>query len=398
MADIYWFNSSNDLALASNNIRFTPHKIIQKLENDLSVLPFVFASENDIVLVDSIPDNAYYTRMQNMGFVLPIFISKSDFFDKKLYTQYSINAIKPWGWSKNVYTFFRDVLPLTSEAFKQSLRYQWNDKLRDLSCRTTAKDVLKDVLTKPNNYVSNVAIAGIITKIEEIDQLLVTNRQWVLKAPWSSSGRGILVINTNLFNAANKVWINHILKEQGFIMVEPWFSKKKDFSFLYAVVSNSIRLLCLSNFETGDKGQYLGSFIHWNNDEMKKYQTLSNQSLMIASQDVASVLMKHSFNTFYDGWLGVDAMIIEENEHVKIHPCIEINCRYTVGHVAYALQKYVHETSNAKICIGQKQDFYKRTLQFSNATSFINGLFYKGVEALTPITADTQFVAWIESV
>ena len=39
----------------------------------------------------------------------------------------------------------------------------------------------------------------------------------------------------------------------------------------------------------------------------------------------------------YCGPLGVDMMVVSNNDQFMLHPCVEINLRRTMGHVALAL-------------------------------------------------------------
>jgi hypothetical protein len=41
----------------------------------------------------------------------------------------------------------------------------------------------------------------------------------------------------------------------------------------------------------------------------------------------------------YNGPLGVDLMIIKKEEALRLHPCVEINLRNTMGHIALLINE-----------------------------------------------------------
>jgi len=167
-------------------------------------------------------------------------------------------------------------------------------------------------------------------------------------------------------------------------MAEPWHEKVFDFSFLFSVSSGAISLLCLSTFKTGDKGHFFGSYVHWPEDSILSQMGLSNFELGKLIKIIVDSLIKYKFNCFYDGWMGVDAMVIRQSDRLLIQPCVEINCRYTIGHLAFALRKYFQPSSKALLRIGSLKEFNqsKTTMRYA--------------KPITPVTDETFFVGWIE--
>ncbi|MBQ2332508.1 MAG: hypothetical protein II380_00965, partial [Prevotella sp.] len=53
--------------------------------------------------------------------------------------------------------------------------------------------------------------------------------------------------------------------------------------------------------------------------------------------------MKEYLQDTYWGPFGVDMMVVNDESHYRLHPCVELNLRRTMGHVALSLQsKFVH--------------------------------------------------------
>jgi len=394
--NVFIFNASNDDALACNSTNYTPNRLIQKLETDLAVLPFLFANPHDIVLVDELPSEAYLDTMKGLEFNLPKFITKHDFFSHELFANnISVNALKPWGWSKSIHSLFDDVKPFTSANYKTSPLFLWNDAFRQISSRTFSREVLSEIIEKQHHYiVSEKAIPTKSNNINDINKIIESEHKIIIKSPWSSSGRGVLLLDKDHYNESNRQWILGIIKKQGFVMIEQWFDKKVDFSFLYNVQNGIINLLCISCFETTNRGQFHGSYIHWpkRNDSIG---AIPNDVFQSVSDEIIELLSQKGFSDIYEGWFGVDAMIVNENNSLLIHPCLEINCRYTIGHLAYNLRKFVADNDNAILRIGTRDEF-KVAKTGRDDLRIADGKIASGIVSITPINNATQFVGWIE--
>ena len=380
-SDVYLFNASNDSALACNSICYTPSKYIQIFESDLATLPMFFAQQEDIVLVTERPSLEFCNHMHSLGYTVPQFVTRADFINQHEYKNFTLNALKPWGWSRTVHTIFRTV----KDRFHNNGKFcDWNPKIRELHGRLTAANVLQTIVKQQHPIcVNESAIPLVVTNIESIPEFFQKNERWVMKSPWSSSGRGLMRISPDRYTDLEKKWAQGIIAEQGYIMVEPWHDNRFDFSMLFSIIDNEISFLCCSTFKTNDKGQFQGSYIHWpiNNP------ITNSESTEHVLEDIVPLLIealkKQNFHNIYEGWMGVDAMLINDNGKMLIHPCVEINCRYTIGHVAYAMRKHSKQ-ENALLRIGSMVEFEQSKTQI--ATSF----------AITPITDKTQFVGWIE--
>jgi hypothetical protein len=380
-SDVYLFNASNDSALACNNLSYSPTKFVKVFENDLATLPMLFATEYDIVLVNEQPSEDFISQLQKFGFKLPHFVTKDDFFEHQQSLKYNLRALKPWGWSRTVHTIFRTV---KNQFTKTTVCSDWNPQLRELSGRQTAATILQTIVEQKLPFVlSESAIPKPLKSVETIPQLFSQNERWVLKAPWSSSGRGLMRISPQRYDKTEQTWAQGIIDEQGFVMIEPWHDKVFDFSMLFSVTADAISLLCFSSFKTNDKGQFLGSYINWHEHSVFAEMGITEIELNNLACIVAESLRKCDFQNYYEGWIGVDAMVIRENGKVVIHPCVEINCRYTIGHLAYVLQQYFEPSSNALLRIGSLQEYQDTKTTIA-------------VQAITPITQKAQFVGWIE--
>ena len=168
------------------------------------------------------------------------------------------------------------------------------------------------------------------TTTEQVTNLLQHQESLVLKAPWSSSGRGVRFVRSveELSNVMN--WISNILKTQGSIMAEPYYNKVKDFGMEFMADENGgIHYLGLSLFHTVN-GAYEGNILA---TESVKQEMISRYVPACMIDSVKHKIIEHLRLDGYVGPFGIDMMVTKEG----FHPCVEINLRRTMGHVALAI-------------------------------------------------------------
>ena len=142
-------------------------------------------------------------------------------------------------------------------------------------------------------------------------------------------------------------WVTNILKSQGSIMAEPYYNKVKDFGMEFEADSDgTIRYLGLSLFHTVN-GAYEGNILA---TERVKQEMISRyvpvELLDRIKQNIIGCLRLPG----YVGPFGIDMMIVKSigdgnhnsqlsivNCQLLLHPCVEINLRRTMGHVALAI-------------------------------------------------------------
>ena len=128
-------------------------------------------------------------------------------------------------------------------------------------------------------------------------------------------------------------------------MIEPLYNKVKDFGMEFRRDANGrVYYLGLSLFQT-QNGAYTGNLLATEavkRDIMSKYVSLELLDEITARlenelSNMFSVLPKES--AISDIRFGVDMMIVakDDADGFLLHPCVEINLRRTMGHVALAL-------------------------------------------------------------
>jgi hypothetical protein len=328
---LHIFNPEHDIALASNLSNFTAPHAGRQLRADLGFLPALWAAEGDAVLVEDIDNAARAFRRASRGRTCQV-----EWVTKAQLATLPIEVIKPWGWDAALrYQLLKagvDEALLPSDTAIA--------EIRQLSHRQTSAVLLRQLQGE-----GLIGESVLCDSEEAVLQQLAVHPRLVLKAPWSSSGRGIRFIEGEL-NDYHRGWLRNLLKSQGSVMAEPYYQKVKDFGMEFESTDNGIRYLGLSLFHTTN-GAYTGNILateHTKREMMSRYVSLD--LLDAVQQQICNTLSLGN----YRGPFGIDMMVVRSEEcgvrseecgvrsvERLLHPCVEINLRRTMGHVALAL-------------------------------------------------------------
>ena len=357
---LHIFNPEHDIALASGLSNFTAPHAGRQLHHDLGFLPAAWAGEGDVVLVDDASQaQAAWHRLRHRIRTLPgcehLAGATPEFAATKHWacTGQAL-SINPWGWNSALCALLKrrgvsaELLP-TEEQLQS---------VRQLSHRRTAACLLPKL-----RMDGTVGEAFECRSPEQIDELLSQYGRLVLKAPWSSSGRGLRFVSPsqNLRNSAHIAgWFRHIVDVQGSVMAEPYYNKVKDFGMeFYSDGQGGIDYLGLSVFHTSN-GAYTGNILA---TEKVKREMISRyvpvEFLEMVQQKICMEL-SDVFKGKYSGPFGIDMMLVN-GERCQLHPCVEINLRRTMGHVALTLSPNDDETKYV-MRIEYSNENYKLTI------------------------------------
>lgn len=346
MATLHVFNPEHDIALASDLANFTAPHAGRQLRADLGFLPALWAEEGDVVLVDNVDyaekewKNVCRRIVRHVGLPVrtrrtasPLVTYSSSPKDILESTPKDEITLSVWGWDKALKAFLkRKGVPetlLPSDA--------WLDHVRQLSHRRVAGALLAQLQT---DYTIGESFE--CTEESEVEALLAQYGQVVMKAPWSSSGRGLRFLSAERTPfQMQAAWFRHVVDRQGSVMVEPYYNKVKDFGMEFSVdAEGCIHYKGLSLFHTRN-GAYIGNILA---TESTKREMLSRY---IPTEWLDAIQQK-IHNGFklndYQGPFGVDMMIVANDMGFMLHPCVEINMRRTMGHVALSLTPDDDET------------------------------------------------------
>lgn len=342
---LHIFNPEHDLALAANLRQFTAPHAGRQLRSDLSFIPALWADEGDLVLVDDI-DNAR-DKVRHLGTKL---VDKVEFITKvqleHLIKTEFLDSVHPWGWDLSLKGELERIgmpeIVMPGDAIL--------NKVRALSSRQWTAEHLQ----------SGVQFVQTVTDVKSLV------REWgkaVIKAPWSSSGRGVRFVSADEFREGGsdypsfERWVGNIIYRQGGVTVEPYYNKVMDFGMEFEMVDGNVLYRGLSLFDT-IKNAYSGNILcSEDKKEEMMAQYVSPERLLQIRQHIIDV-MEPALKGNYSGPFGVDMMIYAKDMNALnqvistdmpsdfgVNECIEVNLRRTMGHVAIDLANYLQQTS-----------------------------------------------------
>jgi hypothetical protein len=342
---LHLFNPEHDLALAADLSNFTSPHAGRRLRADLGFIPAIWASKDDYVLVENAEDaQVAFSRLLHRNF--------PNFVERHQLSRLGITQVEPWGWDLALRSFLLRH-GLSSEACPTERTI---GVIRDLSHRKTAVNTL--CLLALEGTVGESVVA------DSFNAVALDVQRWgrvVVKAPWSSSGRGIRFIDSTV-NDYQIRWIQNVITRQGSVVVEPYYNKIKDFAMEFESDGcGKVNCLGLSLFQTLN-GAYRGNIIASEEEKRIMISRYVSLSLLDEIQERICQILGNTFQGRYKGPFGVDMMIVahENRDGFLLHPCVEINLRRTMGHVALELSRQCR--SGQVMMIEYTDNHYKFTL------------------------------------
>ena len=326
--NLHIFNPEHDIALAYDKPHIMVPHVAKELRMNLGFLPSFCANDVDCSLVDDIKfaikaSSPFKHLMSDV-----LFVENEDL--KSL----PIDCVLPWGWD----------IHLAEELQNKGLQervFPSQDELNEIR-RLSGREHTAVILPKLRCGLEKVTCGEAFrcNNIQEVDSYIKKYKCIVVKAPWSSSGRGIRYVNGSC-DEAKRFWIEKILLKQGYVMIEPHYNKVTDFALEFQIDnSGRVDYLGISVFHTVN-GKYSGNIIA--SEEEKRFRLARYVDIDMVDELVEriKIIMPSLFRGKYVGPFGIDMMAVADvlSGKLLLHPCVEINLRRTMGHVALALSQ-----------------------------------------------------------
>lgn len=310
---LHLFNPENDLALAFNGDNYTPPPLAAALSRDGALLPVWYALPGDAVIAPE-ADRRWLDTVSSL-YGLDISVDSRD------------GMPSPWGWSRNARHVF-----LSAGADPALMPDDHAlDLIRQLSGRPTTAIImrrLRDML--------DISLPDLPFEARSADQLVCyvasVPEGCFVKAPWSSSGRG--VIDTRLLSSEElRRRVSGTIRRQGCMMCERRLDKIHDFAVLFYSDGTRVERVGLSCFFNERATAYAGNLL-LPDSEIVSHLGLHVDRLSEIS-DALEYILTDLISASYIGYLGVDMLTYRGRQGQQlIAPCIELNLRMTMGVVA----------------------------------------------------------------
>lgn len=391
---IHYFNPGHETAVLNQSPYYTPPTNIFAMQNELALLPAWYAQRGDCVWIDTNFDKNHILNIQKLvDFNIEI-VNESNI------KQFSEKNVQPWGLSPQIIRFFEEINSMHSTNLTIP---KWDDKLIELNSRYAAKECLKQIIER-NSQISPNLLPSFYSSLDEIEHVANNSPTRLLaKAPYSSSGRGLLWLPTGGLTRTERQILHGMIKKQGKISIENVLDKQLDFAMEFMSDANGeIKFEGYSLFTTNNKGGYMGNML----TSQKNIETLIAQyissDLLLDIQKTLCQYLSTNYATKYKGCIGVDMMIYKnEQDEYKLQPCVEINMRYNMGYLSLKFfENYVAPQSEGKFLIefsSQVGEIVKKHIQYSSNYPIVcnHGQITKGYLNLCPVNENSKYWAYI---
>ena len=320
------FNPESDFALAVNSRYYTPPAKVIKLRQHLTMLPSLWAKEGDLILID---DSLKKEELD----ALPYFhnltakslktIKESEIKDFKN----EIVKVKPWGWNVALRKKLIEA-GLNEEILPSEEKIE---SLRELSHRRTAIRFRKR-LNELSPWIKQPEGVELLS-LKEAREFKEKFNGAYFKAPWSSSGRGV-INSSRLSDQRFSEWIKGCLHKQGSVIAEENRGRKADFASEWWLEGRKAEFRGLSFFLTTPGGSYIKNlWLPQHEIERKIEETCKNWNNKILS--IQKLILEEIIAPYYEGPAGID--MLSDNAGM-LNACVEINLRYTMGFIGLGIE------------------------------------------------------------
>ncbi|MCH5228010.1 MAG: hypothetical protein J1F16_09400 [Muribaculaceae bacterium] len=322
MATLHFFNPEHDLALAVGAGPYTPPGEVVKLRKEFSLLPATYAASSDFIMLppevkeNEIDSLRWYDKVQEKSIRLITYQESGNQLPE-------ITHVRPWGWDHAVRQQFlnlgipQSLMPDTKEI----------ESIRRLSHRRMAisfRKEMENITGKPTAYSDRELFS-----ISEVEEFLKSYPISYFKAPWSSSGRGI-VVSDHISHKGLLEWAHGVIKKQGSVIAEEAWPRVFDFATEWWIENRKAEFIGYSVFQTSSRGKYHGNIEDSQPaliDIIRRNVSYWHPDILQAQRETLDKLISAE----YSGPLGIDMFV---DTMGNINTCVEINLRLTMGFIA----------------------------------------------------------------
>lgn len=316
------FNPEAEMALAADREYYTPPRAVREMRRTMALYPANYAQPGDMILLpETMPDSEiknkrFYNicRSKGIGIINPGKTIAATSGNKNVM---GLRA-NPWGWNRAAKRFFEDWAPEAAGLPSDQELEAW----RELAHRRMATAVLKSILP---HCESSITLPYEYDDARMVIEAYRKNRHIYIKAPWSSSGRGLLRCR-DLEEIHVEPWVRGIITKQGSAIVEKEYNRTLDFATEWMLERGEARFLGYSVFKVSGRGKYICNY----NSPQKELEMMIKGSCRWKESilDVLGETLNELIAPRYHGPLGIDMLATDTGD---VNPCVELNLRHTMG-------------------------------------------------------------------
>ncbi|MDR1115578.1 MAG: hypothetical protein LBL33_05445 [Tannerella sp.] len=376
------------------------------MASDLELLPIWYGSSDGFTLVRNAKSSQFISALSKdfrANFSSPMILNlmmKELYKRKRIGSKPKLPPLKAsfWGVSPRSIAMFNEL----KQAGMDIEIPEWKDEYAALTKRQNAAECLS-LLQEHVPMTPSVRIPEFFSNIDGLKKFAVENTPpYVIKTPFSSSGRGLYWLNDRELDSHAISWINGALKKQEEVSIEPVLDKILDFAVeFYSDGQGEVGYAGLSIFETQSQGQFVGCMLGTQETLIQRLNEFisTNDYLFLVEQ--VRVVLQEIVGKSYTGYMGVDMLIYKtEDGNYAVHPFVELNLRYTMGLVAIQFcERFVHPKSQGMFRITYHVYDALKEHQRMEVTSPLvleDNKIRSGYLSLCPVNPDTHYIARVD--
>ncbi|WP_280746473.1 MULTISPECIES: hypothetical protein [unclassified Parabacteroides] len=395
---LHYYNPGHETDILQGSAHYTPSGNVQKMRQELALLPAWYADEGDYIFVEENTSPRFFSQYPEEVRPKVTILSREDI--KKKAASLPRMEAAPWGITPQSIPLFEDL----RDTYGLNIEVPaWKEEFTRLTSRQTAALCFQQIKERLPN-ISFPPPPLFFKELEEIEAWLNTHEgAFVIKTPFSSSGRGLLWLDNNCLKEKDKKWISGALKKQGSVGIEYALPKDQDMALeYYSDGEGNLRYEGISVFGTSKVGAYKGNNIN----EQAEYEEINHREIGTETyrqiQEAVTHVIQENYARHYKGYLGVDMLMYRtgKDSHA-LHPCLEINMRYTMGLAAIRLvEKYIHPDASGTFNIHYEVTPYRmnewhKLMKQAYPCKLKEGKLRSGYYSLTPVTGKTHYTAYL---
>ncbi len=405
--DVYVFNPDCEADLTPRGR--VASDVANVVARDLEVIPLVFASKDDLLLVSQAPAAVHLEQLADIGFPLPEVMAVEGRDPSRIAASLGSRALGrfiPWGASPRW-------LPLAPRCdwLEPGAQAIWSQSWEAPFRKSWPYRAFEGALAPLPGRV--------VETIEDVGEAVADLRRagasdLVLKADLGSAGRAMTRVFEGRLDAPALGFARRVLDSQGRMVVEPWHRRVLDVSGHGTVLENGrVRWDGLTRFFVDARGRYRGTSLSFWCDGPRNEEALRLRREAVdwerRLRRVASVVGDRLARLGYTGVFSFDAYVHRlDDGDLALRELVEINPRHTMGRVALRLRRrrLAPGVPGAFFILGPSDAAAspeRRLLELVNRLTCRHRAFTvdgsggkrlsSGVALLTPVTADTRFAA-----
>lgn len=340
---VHLFHPGVEEAVAHGGSSWRPTGAAQVFAHDLAWLPALLATEDDVVLVPTLPSLAFRTAWLRSGLPLPEAVT----FGRGPAGVGPMGVdlggrppgpLRPWGASPAAARWLSDLGPLALPHPEVHAK----TALPPLRAAVRAALGAPAWLAGPSSDGAVLDTAAAVRR--HTAALLTDHASVVWKAPFSTSGRHRRRVGASGPDDAAQRFLDATMAAGQAVLVEPWLDRRLDLSVQLRVGPGE-RVLGWTRFETTAGGRWSGTALGTPTAglEPAAARLLTGDGrdprrLGRVAAALLAVLGPWLAARGHTGPVGVDLLLARTRAGLRLHPLVEINPRQTMGQLALALR------------------------------------------------------------